>query len=319
MSPEELLAVITEDEINDPEDTDELPSKASDVPLTRLGSLYLFSAIAASSTLYDFHNSLPPMRLFPDFAAILNSTLNAGFQDVIGTEPEGVIDSVLFLGFYILNDGAKISPADDEVFNSTLQRLSLLSANTSSPTLRYQAHVLTSSILHLHPADQVRLSFIKDTLEHCPYESLKASAVGWLKDEILAAEKVAESKDVSIFATPAVLITLEPLLFLSPEIMVQDRSDAEGYEAFQMHQPFYLAVLNMLYLLFLSPSLKSRLELDTRVPDYTRFLDSLLSTSKKYNADANLGQIENGDDKDARLARTGLLEQTVQSVMSVIP
>ena len=113
----------------------------------------------------------------------------------------------------------------------------------------------------------MRLAFIKDTLQHCPYENLKASAVGWLKDEILMAnssglpnatgetttEETNEEKAPNIFATPTCIATLAPHLFVSPIEMDKDE--------FYAHESFFLATLNLYYLLLTKQGLNDKLDL----------------------------------------------------------
>ena len=113
----------------------------------------------------------------------------------------------------------------------------------------------------------MRLSFIKDTLQHCPYENLKASAVGWLKDEILMAnppgapntpndsstDETTEKTVPSIFATPTCIATLALHLFLSPANMDKDE--------FYAHESFFLATLNLYYLLLTREGLNEKLDL----------------------------------------------------------
>ena len=132
-----------------------------------------------------------------------------------------------------------------------MQRLSLLSANTPNAALRYRAHELTKSVLYSWPDQDVRLAYIEDTLENCPYENLKGSAVGWLKDEIIAAGSPNGAGKESIFATPAVLTKLTPYLFISPVSLA-----AGGvFTPFLAHQSFFLAVLNLMYLVLSSQTL----------------------------------------------------------------
>ncbi|KAL8957457.1 MAG: hypothetical protein Q9183_006054, partial [Haloplaca sp. 2 TL-2023] len=187
LSTTDYIHTITEPETppNNDDDDDTLPSSPSEIPHSRLGCLYLLSATLASSSLFHAPSSLDilDLPLFPSYATILNNLLAASSS--IGTEAPALIDSLLFLGLHILDTkGFGRPPQEDMVFTDTLRHLSLLSANTPSPTLRYHAHILTSRLLHAHPEGNVRLAFIKDTLEHCPYENLKGSAVGWLKEEI---------------------------------------------------------------------------------------------------------------------------------------
>ena len=93
------------------------------------------------------------------------------------------------------------------------------------------------------------MAYIKDTLQNCPYENLKASAVGWLKDEIIAAGRIESGK--SIFAGPATLTTLAPFLVPNPYSLTHNND----FTPFLAHQSFFLAVLNLIYLIFSSQTL----------------------------------------------------------------
>ena len=293
----------------DLDEEQELPSSASDVPLSKTGSVYILATMAASSTLFDAPASIPSLSLVPDFAGILASSLGDSATGSTGAESEPLIDAVLFLGFFVLNSQPELTTdkdgeSGDHVFNNVLQRLSLLSANMPSPVLRYHAHLLTSTILHLNPSENSRLAFIRDTLEHCPFENLKASAIGWLKDEILAAEKAEQSKNMSyaensIFATSVALTNLAPFIFLIPEKLMEGQSLTDSYATFQAHQPFYLAVLNLLYLLLSSATLSSRLDMAdvAKQNDLPRFLDSLLQASKRFQSSISNDELEYGDEQ----------------------
>lgn len=303
---EELLSTITKPEELDLDEEQGLPSSASDVPLSKTGSVYILATMAASSTLFDAPAFVSSLSLVPDFAGILASSLGDSATGSTGAESEPLIDAVLFLGFLIINSQPTIPAGgdDDHVFNNVLQRLSLLSANMPSPVLRYHAHLLTSTILHLNPSENSRLAFVRDTLEHCPFENLKASAIGWLKDELLAAEKAEQSKkesdaNRSIFATSAALTTLAPFIFLNPEKLMEGQSITDSYATFQAHQPFYLAVLNLLYLLLSSATLSSRLEMAevAKQNELPRFLDSLLQASKKFQSNISNDELQYGDEQ----------------------
>ena len=274
------------------------------------------------------------MRLFPDFAGILSYCLSTSSSGSIGSEPEAIVDAVLFLGHWILSQDPKIDKSNDTSFNDILQRLSLLSANTPSASLRYQAHLLTSNLLHMHPSANFRLAFIKDTLEHCPFENLKASAVGWLKDEILAARS-SPQEGPSIFATPAVLQSTATLLLVDPSTLVHGQPIEENqsasskqagtYAVFQQNQSFILAVLNLLYLLISSPRLRDSLQVKSSPKDFDiiGYCDRMRAASLLFQGwiasdeltelDGNGGSGE--DAKNARMADLQLLDQTIKRVM----
>ncbi|KAL9599007.1 MAG: hypothetical protein Q9219_004122 [cf. Caloplaca sp. 3 TL-2023] len=255
--PDDFVRALVrhEDPLN--EDTDDLPSSASDVPLSRPGCLHLLCATITSNVFFHAPSTIPNLSIFPILSSILANLLSDPSSGSIGTESLPIIDSLLFLGSYIFEtSGLGQLPEDEMVFTDTLQRLSLMSANTPSGPLRYHAHILTSSLLHAHPTERLRLSIIQDTLEHCSYENLKASAVGWLKDEILAANAplhgdpppgtTPDHEQTSIFASSVCIESLSSHLFLNPSHM--------SNEEFRAHQPFFLAVLNLYYLILASPT-----------------------------------------------------------------
>lgn len=284
--------------------------------------------MAACSVFFDAPASQPVLHIVPDYAAILGSSLGDSTTGNTGAEPEPLIDAVLFLGFYIINDQPKLISDDDQVYNIILRRLSLISANMPSPILRYYAHLLTCSLLHLHPRERFRLAFIRDTLEHCPFENLKASAVGWLKDEILSAERYGHEErldaEPSIFATPAAFDTLQPFLFINIDALMEGQSTTDSYATFQAHQPFYLAVLNLLYLLLASPSLSIRLGLVEWAKEaqeqFSEFLNSLSCASRRCRTSILSDEMSYDDEesKEAALVGLELLNMSVQQVEDVI-
>lgn len=228
----------------------DLPSTASEVPLSLPGALYLLTASGVASILFDAPCNLPSIRLFPHYAFIVAQLVGISSPASAGTEPLALIDAILAL-HSCLNISKEDPKSDSEnSFKETLQRLSLLSANTPNASLRYRAHLVTKSILYSHPSENVRMAYIKDTLQNCPYENLKASAVAWLKDEIIAAGRTETGKGV--FATPATLTTLAPYLFPNPHSLTTSNND---FTPFLAHQSFFLAVLNLVYLILSSQTL----------------------------------------------------------------
>ena len=261
MDSDELFKIVTDPEpevTGHPAQEDEPPSEPKDIPLSKTGSLFLFTARKVAEELYDRPKSTKDITIFPDHAIILKNFVGGASRAAIGLEPESLIDTVLFLGLTAIERNDIGSPSSDDDFAEYLQNTSLLSANTPSPSLRFAAHTLTSTVLHSHPHDLVRLTFIRDTLENCPYANLKASAVSWLKTETLAANATvpaAPDSPPSIFATPVALSTLTPSLFpdLSSAFAATVADAAPLAEdavlRFRDEAAFYLAALNFYYLL----------------------------------------------------------------------
>jgi len=273
ISSNELLKIIMD---TNPEATghpaveDDPPTEPKDIPLSKTGSLFLLAARKAAEELYDQTRSTPDIPIFPCHATIVKNFVGAASQATIGLEPEPLIDAILFLGLVAIENNDIGEPLSDEGFAEYLQNTSLLSANTPSPSLRFAAHYLTSTVLRSHPTDIVRLSFIRDTLEYCPYSNLKTSAVGWLKGETLEAnpppdstgspQTSSEGETPSIFATPVALSTLSPFLFPDLTEHFAAPNLSEAYLQFREELGFYLAALNFYYLLLIAKHLHEPLD-----------------------------------------------------------
>ncbi|KAL6712934.1 YAP1-binding protein 1 [Lecanora helva] len=332
LDPDELLSAITKPddnpEVND-ETEEELPSMASDVPLSRTGSLYLLATIAASTTFFSSRQPLPPLHLIPDFAAILNILP----KNPTGNEPEPLVDAVLFLGTYIFHNQPSPS-TDPDTYRAILYTTSLFSANLPSPVFRYNAHSLTTTLLHAHPSPPFRLAFITTTLEHSPSANLKASAVGWLKDEFLFANHAQkkngeqtqneEEQNVdseAIFTTPTPLTPLtSPHLFPHLATLIPATGTLEQqYAIFHLQQSFFLAVLNLLYLLLSSPSL-SHLITENLFPSISSFLSGLSECSRQLRTALLAGEIFEGEgegeeeERGRALAGLELVDMRVEMV-----
>ena len=302
LTVEDLLHGIYYPESNilaDPAENDS-PPPPQDNSISAAGYLYLLCSRIFSATILSAPLPLPPISVFPDFASILSNFIGLRSPATAGTEPPPLIDAVLFLGRYILSSTSTIgTPSDDEQFTSTLQLLALISANTPLPSLRYHAHTLCAKILHSHPSEHVRLAYIKDTLENCPYENLKASAVGWLKTELLSAvdqnnpspSSTASSEEkVSLFGTPAALQTLAAHLFSPPSLPSDSEKNAEDQLIFfSNNHPFWMSVLNLVYFLSSSSSTQSW-GMQQFIPDIQNFIngiDSLTETIQKITSGRN--------------------------------
>lgn len=258
----EVLSIIT----TAPTELDHSKSLLStpEFPLSRFGTLYLAAAKAAGTLLYDRKIAFT-MDIFDDHQKIAQ-----GFTGTNGDNSgkTSVVDSILILGWAALdaNEGFE-DPKSDDDFNQYLLCLSVISANTPFSDLRYQAHSLNTTLLYTHRSSQARFNYIHDVLEHCPFENLQVSAVGWLKDQILEAfdpsigrgksksefRKVPESSGASnVFAIPKTLHSVACILFAAPSF----KDEQEIIVRF----PFWLAVLNFYFMLCSSRVLYTALE-----------------------------------------------------------
>ena len=324
--PESQVLILSE--------SGELGLSPSEYPLSRRGTLYL---LVAKSMVDYLENAEELDELKGSYlhADVVRSYIGDEALGGIGTEPFALIDSVLVLGFRILQSGQnRLYTSGDVKFHQYLQRLSLLSANTPSSSLRYQAHLLTTAALQANPSEQARYNFIRDTLEHCPYENLKVSAVGWLKDEIVAAttNKTPEKASVeqsgltdkekplldsthsgAVFASPETLKSLAPHIF--PIVSLE--LDSEGFQA---QLPFYLAGLNFMYLLYSSPVLRNRFQMSdfTASCSIERNFISPLEVMSHVLSDKLLARDHSEEENATEISDAQLLEDTLARVRTAM-
>lgn len=327
--PEQLLQTAMDkatEATGEPAREDEPPSSADDVPLSKTGALFLFAAYVAQDTLYKSETAAYPFSILPEHATLLENFIGTISPANVGLEPEALIDTLLFLGIVALENNAVGEPADDEHFNKYLQATSLLSANCPSPSLRYQAHCLTSSILRSHPHDLARLSFIRDTLEHCPYENLKASAVGWLKGETIEANLVhqhahrdpdddTDEPSPTIFATPVAISTVAPYIF--PDLSVDLASTSplsDVWLLFKQNMTFYLTTLNFYYFLLKATPLHGPLAimaLHTESDVGGSYLGPLRAAVERFSKSLTDGEGLEDDDDEAIKGELGIFQEVL--------
>ncbi|KAK3109930.1 YAP1-binding protein 1 [Teratosphaeriaceae sp. CCFEE 6253] len=256
ISDDALLAAVVAVEkvpLQDNQDEADPPASAEDIPLAK-----------NTSSAADEEG----FAIFPNHQQILKHCLSspAHGTGTLGTEPEVLIDAALALGLLCLSHDSIGEPASDEDFNEYLQVIALLSSNCPSPNLRGHAHYLATTVLRSQPDDNARLAFIRDTLEHCPFENLKVSAVGWIKGETIEANPpgtmrghTPASDTSSIFATPYALESLASYLFPSLHVDLITAPVHEAWQTIQLNFSFYLASLNFLYLLLCAKHLHHNL------------------------------------------------------------
>jgi hypothetical protein len=236
-------------------------------------------------------------------ANVLKAYIGDSQMEGVGSEPLSIIDAVLAWGMASYGAGILIAsyPLDDVEFHNYLQRLTLLYPNTWSPDLKYQVYRLAAVVLHAHPSEQVRLNFIRDTLQFCPYARIRDSAFGWFKEEIakatnglalsqstdgnrLQSESLTNGDTKSLFASPDTLRSLCQFLFLSDLV-----SRVQDDEEFWAELPHILSVLNILFHLTKSPEC-ARLNLP-QIIDELAIQDKLVAPLRKRLNDFQRKQV----------------------------
>jgi len=328
LKTEDLLQTIldSQDEKRGPAGMeDDPPASAAEIPLSRTGSLLLLAARGVKQELYASaqNNELSTINIFPEHATILKNFVGLLGPQTVGLEPEALLDTILALGLIALENNNVGEPKDDESFAQYLQIISLVSANTPSPSLRGHAHYLTATVLRSHPHDLVRLTFIRDTLEHCPYENLKASAVSWLKGETLEANALTtqgnndSSEQTNIFATPVALSTVA--LHLWPDLTNHfsniDTDLPDAWMKFRQELGFYVAALNFYYMLLQAKQLHDTLGVkELQLGHYIGPLEKAIEQFKKEFDQGGQKLGLEGEDLEQAKADVGLLENVIEWV-----
>ncbi|THZ27439.1 DUF1760-domain-containing protein [Aureobasidium pullulans] len=321
-----------------PDNEDEFPKTANDIPLSKVGSLFMFAAANVATVLYSTPKPKDMFSIFPEHQKVLHNYIasSSDMGATIGTEPEAVLDAVLALAILAVEDDHVGEPADSEEFSQYLQYLSLISSNSPSPSIRYHAFYLASTILRSNPSDAERLAFIKDTLEHCPFDNLKVAAISWVKGETIEAnpptpihshkpeqhESVQDGKDNdSVFATPVALDSLAPYLFPDLTHDLTSTSITESWLTFQQSLHFYLASLNFYYLLLSAQHLHEPLaigDLHSNNDVAGSFLQPLRVASARFKEGKANGELasvwEDTGKNDTHMAELDLLDVTLERV-----
>ena len=302
----------------DQEVEDEPPDKAEDVPLSQGGCLFLLAYGQFVLDLKDPENMSntggkadADLPIFPHAAKLVNIFIGSPEDVMVSTAAfsNALLDSLLLLSLISISrnsigDPEESSPDDKDAFVRFLQVISLLSANVPNASLRYCAHVITATVLRSHPEPAVRLSFIRDTMENAPMDLLKAEAVGWLKGEVIEANFAAnwDESEHSIFRTSMALDSVSVYLYPDLQTLVPrlERSTATVtatkplsvfVEDIKPRLPFFLAVLNLHYLLLSMPAqIRERLDiwgLHNEADVGSGFLTPLREVAKKTEENIN--------------------------------
>lgn len=178
------------------------------------GCVCLLAYWVFSSAVFGAMHPQPEVHVFPEHFAVLNKFLqddaHAQIQNSVGTT-EALVAIGLWLQFNNrISDNPTSSLANPtnspEDPTSDYMRYvhlaTLIALYHPSIQVRNAASVLAGSILHADPEEEDRLRILEDLLENCMFATLKARAVAWLREELLAAASVPSSSSSSI-STPA--------------------------------------------------------------------------------------------------------------------
>lgn len=325
LDDQQLFAIVSQppDSHPPPLDFDEPPKNPDDIPLERHGSLLLLAARVAMVELFS-SGQVTPIAVFPDLAKLFSNFVG-GFNtpdEVAFGQPQPLLDSLLTLTVFSM-ENAIGEPSNETEFNNFVLELTACTARQNYNTVRR----IPSSIVHSHPSEVTRFKLIRRVLEDDTLQTAKDSAIGWLKDEILATSE--QTPDSSIFQNSHYFSVLFPLLFNSAHLFLDVSSEivASWIKFSQTLTPSIHAALGLYYILVSSPKLRDRLQLEkTYIHFRNRFLEPLKSLCHAFEADMTAhrgeGRIQAavGDDMvEVGMARSvGVVSHTLEQVEDAV-
>ncbi|CAK7242562.1 MAG: YAP1-binding protein 1 [Sporothrix thermara] len=267
------------------------------IALSTGGVLCLLAYWVFASDVFKSDAAVPNLRVFPDHYAMLETFFAGNAAAQIAQTP-GTVEALVALGLWL--DHHKLYADDDkdshggDDFMPYHHMLTLCAVFHPSLAVRNAATTLAGAVLHANPDAEDRLKILQDLLENCMFASLKACAVTWLREEILAATSattmtttntLTETAAVTADTTPITPITpttptnFSSSLFGGPDAVeqlqytifpdlqeLQDKSaaassdadvDAALLEYWMQNAPFLLQATNFAYFLFCSDRFKN--------------------------------------------------------------
>lgn len=188
------------------------------------------------------------MHLFPDHHTLLENYLGEDAQNRILQNPAN-IESIIVLGLWLQENKLVVAPTHETKFMSYHHALTLCSVFHPSIYVRNAAVTLAGLVLHDDPDDADRLKILEDLLENCIFATLKACALTWLREELIAAHK---SKANNIFASTQCIDQLQYHIFPNLVSTLKDAGPEALLEYWTENSAFLLQAANFAYFLFTS-------------------------------------------------------------------
>ncbi|KAK8048285.1 hypothetical protein PG994_010015 [Apiospora phragmitis] len=240
-------------------------NSADEIKLSPGGAVSLIAYWIFSAEVFEANHPSPEMHLFPEHATLLERFLGSDAQTGIVQNP-GIADALLTVGLD-LNHMKRVSATQETKFMAYHHSLTLVSVFHPDLHVRNAATTYAGIIL-------------EDLLENCMFASLKAVAVTWLKEELLAANKEGASSPNS-FTGPDVLDHLQYFIF--PDMQELKEMDQDALAEYWAQNNIFLSqVANFGYFLFSSGGpLQGVVPSGMGAAVEERFLDPLVSGAEK--------------------------------------
>lgn len=202
------------------------------------------------------------MAAFPDLARIFSNFVGSTDKPIeaVFEQPKIFLDSLLALAVFSMERSTGKAENERE-FRDFVLSLTACTASQNYGSIRQ----LPVKVLHSHYSQLARFKLIRKGLEDDNLQTIKDSAVGWLKHEILdaAGQRRGAASGDNIFLNPHYFSVILPSMFNSGELFLDVSSDivAAWIKFSQTMAPALHAALSLLYILISSPNLREQLQL----------------------------------------------------------
>ncbi|KAK4192051.1 YAP1-binding protein 2 [Podospora australis] len=228
-------------------------SSPNEIALSTGGCVCLLAYWVFSLTVFDARHPQPNLHIFPEHYAMLDKLL----QDDAHTQIQkstGTVEALVAIGLWLhsnnLISSEKATPISKPVtsvddptsdYMRYIHLVTLIALFHPQIHVRNAASTLAGVVLHSDPSDEDRLRVLYDLLENCTFASLKARAVAWLREEIIARSK---EETQSAFNTPQALETVQYVVFPNLDFLEETSSTVEVAEYLAGNAAFHMQAVN---------------------------------------------------------------------------
>lgn len=257
-------------------------SKAADIGLSTGGTICLLAYWVFSSTVFEANQPHPDMYLFPDHHTLLENYLGDEPQQRILQGP-ATVESIIVLGLWLQeNKRISASASGETDFMVYHHALTLCAVFHESIHVRNASVTLAGLVLHDDPDDADRLRILEDLLENCVFATLKACALTWLREELIAAHKyAAQDNDHTVFHSTQCIEQLQYHIFPNLVATLDKAGPDALLEYWTENAAFLLQAGNFAYFLFASDVCKEVVPEAMAGAVEQRYVEPLLAAAAK--------------------------------------
>ncbi|RDA85484.1 hypothetical protein CP532_0018 [Ophiocordyceps camponoti-leonardi (nom. inval.)] len=289
------------------------PKKPEEIKLSTGGLVCLMAYCIFASEVFDAHQPLPDVYMFPDHHLLLRLFLGEEDPQTQVTANPGTIEALVVTGIWL--DGHKRLKAPG-LDGSELQFMAyhhlwtLVSVFHPDLRVRNAATVMAGLVLHADPDEDDRLTILEDLLENCMFSSLQACAVSWLREEMIQARK---NGSTGRFSNPDCLESLQYTMY--PDLTHLNEADTEALlELWTQSSPLFLQVANFALFLFGGTDYKDLAPAGMAAAIEHRHVDPLLQAAKRLSATVDKEGVEAVEADPSSLRQLSILISTLERI-----